>query len=327
MSVDNYSRAVVFNVSGLKYHGVAPSHLLTTRPKSISVIASCGGEAYEVTDWLPQKAHPQINLRAGAVLILLVIVIHTFLNVQDIHAQQFQVLYAFTACGDGANPVAGITVDQAGKIYGTTTLAAANNAGTIFQQRKLSEGQWRLSILHQFQPSDGDGTTPLGRLVFGPEGLLYGTTYSGGANNCGSVYEIGPPANACANATCGWRESVIYSFGCSTTGWKPGYVDPVFDAAGNMYGTGSGGGSGYYGVVFKLAPSNGSWTEIVLYSFDGAMGYSTDEFGRLGQCRQHLRDDEYRFYGSFSVRDSFRTLPFGIELDRNYASHLSGAAE
>jgi uncharacterized repeat protein (TIGR03803 family) len=219
-----------------------------------------------------KKAHSQINLRAGAVPTILAIVTLTFFTAQDIHAQQFQVLYAFTAGGDGAGPVAGITVDQAGKIYGTTTLAGANNAGTIFQQRKLSDGQWRLSILHQFQPSDGDGTTPLGRLVFGPEGLLYGTTYSGGANNCGSVYEIGPPANACANATCGWRESVIYSFGCSTTGWKPGYVDPVFDAAGNMYGTGSGGGSGYYGVVFKLAPSNGSWTESVLYSFDGSIG-------------------------------------------------------
>jgi uncharacterized repeat protein (TIGR03803 family) len=49
----------------------------------------------------------------------------------------------------------------------------------------------------------------------------------------------------------------------------------VFDQAGNLYGTTSGGGggncdSGYgCGVVYELAASNGKWTEKVLYPFGG----------------------------------------------------------
>jgi uncharacterized repeat protein (TIGR03803 family) len=49
----------------------------------------------------------------------------------------------------------------------------------------------------------------------------------------------------------------------------------VFDAAGNLYGTTTGGGSHREGTVFKLAPnSHGSWTESVLHSFTGADGSS-----------------------------------------------------
>jgi uncharacterized repeat protein (TIGR03803 family) len=51
------------------------------------------------------------------------------------------------------------------------------------------------------------------------------------------------------------------------------------DAAGNLYGTTLADGANGYGAVFKLTPSNGSWTYTSLHDFtngsDGGYPYST----------------------------------------------------
>jgi len=69
---------------------------------------------------------------------------------------------------------------------------------------------------------------------------------------------------------------VLYGFTGAGDGGEPGYGDLVFDQAGNLYGTTITGGVGNCnspsetcGVVYKLTPSNGGWTESVLYSFAG----------------------------------------------------------
>jgi len=68
----------------------------------------------------------------------------------------------------------------------------------------------------------------------------------------------------------------------------------LFDQAGNIYGTTVSGGSfegvncasGGCGAVFELTPSNGGWTESVLYSFtdgsDGSYPWSVVIFDRAG---------------------------------------------
>jgi uncharacterized repeat protein (TIGR03803 family) len=62
--------------------------------------------------------------------------------------------------------------------------------------------------------------------------------------------------------------------------------DLLFDAAGNIYGTTSGGGASGRGVVFELTRSGGFWTESVLYSFaggnDGAAPYAGVTFDAAG---------------------------------------------
>ena len=78
---------------------------------------------------------------------------------------------------------------------------------------------------------------------------------------------------------------MLYQF---TGGADGGYPDAavIFDSAGNLYGTASGGGTGNNGVVFKLTHSGSGWTESVLYSFtnspDGAGPFSAVTFDDNG---------------------------------------------
>lgn len=63
----------------------------------------------------------------------------------------------------------------------------------------------------------------------------------------------------------------IYAFGNpgSGDGMYP-YFRPVFDTAGNMYGTTLDGGSSNAGIIFELSPgANGEWTETVIHEFTG----------------------------------------------------------
>jgi uncharacterized repeat protein (TIGR03803 family) len=98
-------------------------------------------------------------------------------------------------------------------------------------------------------------------VIFDSAGNLYGTTYSGGANNCGTVYELSPSGST-------WTETVLYSFQCGfgvPDGGAP-VGGLIFDAAGNLYGTTNIGGTNNGGTVFELSPSGGgNWTFQVLY--------------------------------------------------------------
>jgi uncharacterized repeat protein (TIGR03803 family) len=64
-------------------------------------------------------------------------------------------------------------------------------------------------------------------------------------------------------------EKVVYSFTGSPDGASPN-AGVIFDAAGNVYGTTAGGGTAGLGTVFELSPNlDGTWTEKVIYSFQG----------------------------------------------------------
>ena len=170
----------------------------------------------------------------------------------------------------GIWPNANLAFDKAGNLYATAQLGGAKTClgysggcGTVIRlKRPAKSGPW-MPIVYTF--NGPDGAYPRGALAFDSVGNLYGTTVSGGTNNNneGVAYKLTPVGNT-------WTESVIHTFfatGPGGDGSSPnGGV--TFDKAGNLYGTTYGGGNVNGGMVFKLTPSNGSWTESLLYSFD-----------------------------------------------------------
>jgi uncharacterized repeat protein (TIGR03803 family) len=93
-----------------------------------------------------------------------------------------------------ATPVAGLVMDTAGNLYGTTMLGAnqgscGNGCGILFKLAPASGGNWAFKVLHVFGQGT-DGYHPTGDLVLDPAGNLYGTTQAGGAQGAGLVFEI-----------------------------------------------------------------------------------------------------------------------------------------
>ena len=106
-------------------------------------------------------------------------------------------------------------------------------------------------------------------MVADSAGNLYGTTGTGGSytdcspfgQTCGTVFELTPTGG-------GWTETVLYTFTGGLDGGEP-LAGLVRDSQGNLYGTTAIGGSFGVGTVFMLSFVSGSWTESVLYSFQG----------------------------------------------------------
>jgi|SRR5271157_220116 len=182
---------------------------------------------------------------------------------QPVQAQTFNVLHTFTGAQDGGNPYAGVTMDKAGNLYGTASSGGAANYGTVYKLTHKGSG-WTLNSLYSFA-GGSDGAFPQARVIFGPNGILYGTTRGGGAGY-GTVFNLRPKPTACLTALCPWTETVLYSFK-GTDGDGP-LGDVLFDQAGNIYGTTGAGGSYDSGTVYELKPSGSGWTESVLFSFN-----------------------------------------------------------
>jgi uncharacterized repeat protein (TIGR03803 family) len=193
------------------------------------------------------------------------------------------VLYSFKGgASDGYDPLAGLTFDKAGNLYGTTALEGSGGAGDVFQLKRNSNGTWTENILYMFTGNGPDGVSPDSTLVFDGAGNLYGTTDQGGNMNCAALYGCGVAFKLTPDPGENWSESVLYTF-CSETNCTDGKYpgDMVFDKAGNLYGiTASGGHSDLSsdsdGTVFRLSESGGSRKEDVLYRFDGAQGTGPD---------------------------------------------------
>ena len=177
------------------------------------------------------------------------------------------VLHNFTGGTDGANPEASLVIDAASNIYGTTIAGGASGAGTVFKVGRYGKE----TVLYSFTGGT-DGAKPEAALTMDAAGNLYGTTTAGGSSGNGTVFKLVAPKKGWK-----WKEKVLYSFGSGTDGTIP-VAGVTFDAAGNIYGTTSAGGSYGYGTVFQLKPSKSGWTETILHNFqdssDGAVPYA-----------------------------------------------------
>jgi uncharacterized repeat protein (TIGR03803 family) len=191
-----------------------------------------------------------------------------------------RILYSFGAnATDGQEPYAGVMVDSAGHVYGTTQTGGANGLGTVF---KITAAGTE-TILHSFGASAVDGQTPRAGVIMDSAGNLYGTTSKGGANQIGTVFRIEAAGT----------ETILYSFGARANDGMDPLGGLIMDSAGNLYGMTSVGGSGGTGTVYKIDPSG---TETILYSFgigntDGAIPYGPHCGSDHGQSRKPLWND------------------------------------
>jgi len=191
---------------------------------------------------------------------------------QPAQAQTYTVIHTFTGGQDGGTPRSGLTI-KAGNLYGTAYNGGVGY-GTVYQLKHKGAG-WTFTPLYTFKGfgNGGDGANPEARVIFGPNGTLYGTTNLGGLG-VGTVFNLRPAARACTAALCPWTETVLHSFYGNPDGEGPGYGDLIFDKAGNIYGTTSNGGNGSNdGTVYELTPkAGGGYTEMPIYSFSGSDG-------------------------------------------------------
>ena len=210
------------------------------------------------------------------------------------------VLHSFTGGGDGAYLTSGLTLDHAGNLYGTTT-AGGLGFGTVFKLSHTGQN-WTLSTLYSFTGGN-DGASPSSRVIFGPNGALYGTTDEGGSAEDGTLYKLVPPATVCRTVLCSWTETVLHTFIGGSDGANPtgGLIQ---DPAGNLYGTTTYGGirftcfgfgcgtvfeydaRGSYQVLYKFAPTGESGLYphgALLLDVNGNL-YGTTVSGGDSQC-------------------------------------------
>ena len=153
----------------------------------------------------------------------------------------YKVLHTFTGGNDGGQPVAALTFDHAGNLFGATTSYGRKGGGIVFQLSPSGDS-WTFKVLHNLTGSDG----PVAALALADTGAIYGTNFMDGDYGYGSVFSLTPISGK-------WRYKDLHDFTGGSDGGYPG-GGVVFDANGNLFGTAVLGGAYDYGVIYKVAP-------------------------------------------------------------------------
>lgn len=102
-----------------------------------------------------------------------------------------ETLYSFNGTQeDGSFPYAGVVLDAAGNIYGTTLAGGLDQRGAVFELVPVTANEYKETLLWGFNITDG--ATPYAGLILDSSGNLYGTTGFGGSDSVGAVFELTP---------------------------------------------------------------------------------------------------------------------------------------
>jgi uncharacterized repeat protein (TIGR03803 family) len=174
----------------------------------------------------------------------------------------YHTLWGFTGGNDGGVPAGSLTMDSAGNLYGTTTQGGTGVFGTVFELSPNGK-KWSESVLYNFT-GNNDGGEPMGNVLLGKDGDLYGTTAGYGQFNYGVVYKL------TAQGGGNWGFSVLHAFAGGSDGEVPrdGLIQ---DANGTLYGA-TAGFAESYGNVFQMSTDGSNYN--VIYSIIGGQGFT-----------------------------------------------------
>ncbi len=163
----------------------------------------------------------------------------------------FSIKYDFDFA-DGRFPYGSLIQAKDGNLYGMATAggtSATNDNGVLFKFNPQNSTFTKLFDL------DGTttGSTPCGALLQATDGMLYGMTYQGGANNMGVLFQFNPGNNAF---------NVRVDFDGDAKGQNP-YGSLIQATDGKLYGMTKYGGLNGCGVVFQFDPRTNNFTKKV----------------------------------------------------------------
>jgi uncharacterized repeat protein (TIGR03803 family) len=224
----------------------------------------------------------------------------------ELSASSLSTLFAFNG-SNGSSPSGGVSMDASGNLYGTTKLGGANSDGTVFE---LAANTFAQTTLATFNISNG--AAPLSSILIDSAGNLYGSTQEGGADFGGTVFEISAAHNqlttlwSFAGGTGTEPQGPLVSdasgeiFGITHTGSYSGngaiyelsgadhrslttlaafgsqqgipYTGVVLDAAGDLFGVTSQGGTFGDGIFFELAAGSGQITTLLNFNDSSGVG-------------------------------------------------------
>jgi uncharacterized repeat protein (TIGR03803 family) len=193
------------------------------------------------------------------------------------------VLHAFSQSGDGFSPGVGVTLDNLGNVYGTTSAGGTSDWGIVFELKR-TKTQWTELVLYSFAPGYGGAN---GGLTLGAAGVIFGTTQGG-------VFELRRSHGR-------WNETMYYP----AEGANPKLV---LDKTGALYGTAILGGAWGNGFVFRMHREK-QWQIQLLHSFVGGSDGANPAAGLILGADGKLYGTTSSSYGSQYGGTVFQIIP------------------
>jgi uncharacterized repeat protein (TIGR03803 family) len=143
---------------------------------------------------------------------------------------------------NGASPWAGATADANGDLFGTTEAGGASGKGTVFEIKNTgtiaapiyASAPTTLVSFNYTSEGPYDGAYSDARVILNPNGDLFGTTYEGGANFWGTVFEIKNTGTVAAPVYAN-APTTLASFNYTNGGYP--HSGLIADANGDLFGT------------------------------------------------------------------------------------------
>jgi uncharacterized repeat protein (TIGR03803 family) len=184
---------------------------------------------------------------------------------------QYNTILQFTGDSDGdggiegASPISAVTIDAAGNLYGSTDNGGAYGFGVEYKLSPSKSGNWDEAVMRMNDPAIGWG---FAGVVLDSAGNAYSSTCTGP----GYIYQMAPQPEG------GWDTNVVYASQAFAEGDCYNNT-PYIDAAGNLFGSSTFGGSNCNGdglgcgIIYELSPeAGGQWNYQVIHTFEGADG-------------------------------------------------------